>query len=1075
MMAVVMAEAAVAIETRAGLYTIAPGLPFLDTLARAILLGHLPHQGGAPPDPITLSRYTLLLPTRRAARALAQSFLTASGGQAMLLPRVKPISEGEDDLSLMLAGAGLGGPDAIAIPPAIEPIERRLLLTRLVQRWSEARREARCIAFDSAAMPGAEAPAQALKLADELAALMDLIETEGVDLGSITKLVPEEYAAHWAESAEFLKIAFAIWPEVLSESGRISPAERRNRLLRAEAARLRTITPEGPVIVAGVTGSIPATVEVMRAVLSLGDGALVLPGFDTSLTPASFALVSDSAPEHPQHGLARLIQALGVDPVSVRELSNGALSSGKASRRRLVIEAMLPAQETGRWHDLISAAGFDDIRAALADVSLVTAPTAQDEAEAVSLILRKVIEAPGKTAALVSPDRNLARRVAARLETLGIVIDDSAGRPLAKTPSGAFLDLVISAFAEDFAPKALMTLLKHPLLRLSLPVPVVRRAARALEVIAFRTLYLGRGLEGVSAALDAARSEIAEKRRRERALLRLWDPDWEAARDLVVRLDVAYRPLAELVTRSEPVTLTAWASAHAAVADHLARTGATTHEDQRAVTPATPEISPVWHEEAGSEATKFFQSLALTEKVAPTMSARDYPEFYRGLVAGINVRPSGPVHPRISIWGPFEARLQQPDVVILGSLNDGTWPEAADPGAWLNRPMRARLGLPSPEATIGQSAHDFISQLGADQVFLTRAEKIDGEPKVPSRWLLRLLALADGAGRADGVSGAELLRPAEPWLEWARARDDAPRPAAALPPAPKPALALRPRQLPVTAIERWLANPYAIYARYVLKLESLPMLGVDPGAALRGQIIHEALGRFALRYPTELPEDIAGELIAAANETMSAYAAHPRVAAFWLPRFERFARWFADTEPARRPNVAIVDAEVEGFEMIEAPGGPFKLKARADRIDTTEAGLVITDYKTGKPPSATRIVNGLAPQLPLEAVIAFNGGFTGINAGQVAALRYIRVSGGSEPGAEIDLELKNETILELATRVRSRLASLVADFDDPSTPYQAVRRAAFASAYSFDDYAHLARVDEWAGVDAPEPSDEESE
>ena len=233
------------------------------------------------------------------------------------------------------------------------------------------------------------------------------------------------------------------------------------------------------------------------------------------------------------------------------------------------------------------------------------------------------------------------------------------------------------------------------------------------------------------------------------------------------------------------------------------------------------------------------------------MQAADYAEFYRALVAEKSIRPAGATHPRIFIWDTFEARLQQPDIVILGSLNEGTWPQPADPGPWLNRPMRQTLGLPAPEERIGEEAHAFVSLLGAERVYLTRAAKIDGVPTVPSRWLLRLQALLAGLGQTAAAS--------EPWLAWAQARnhiEGQPTPVRA--PEPRPPVALRPRQLSVTTIEKWIANPYAIFAERILGLQALPVLGREPDAALRGQIVHEALGRFALALSRSAAEGCAG-------------------------------------------------------------------------------------------------------------------------------------------------------------------------------------------------------------------------
>jgi ATP-dependent helicase/nuclease subunit B len=196
-----------------------------------------------------------------------------------------------------------------------------------------------------------------------------------------------------------------------------------------------------------------------------------------------------------------------------------------------------------------------------------------------------------------------------------------------------------------------------------------------------------------------------------------------------------------------------------------------------------------------------------------------------------------------------------------------------------------------------------------------------------------------------------------------------------------------------------------------------------------------------------------------AREVIAGYDSHPRVAAFWVPRFQRFAHWFAETEPARRRGTARVVAEVQGKLAISAPAGPFTLSARADRIDVTDAGLVITDYKTGAVPSDAKIAQGIFPQLPLEAAIALGeAGFTGVSGQAITGLRYIRATGGEPPGEQS--EVKNNGIAALAAEALAKLSALIARFDDAATPYKALRRARFD--YKFDEYAHLARVNEWA-------------
>ncbi len=1031
---------------RRRVFTVPAGQPFLRALATALLAGDLPSPGGPKPSPVDLTGVTLYLPTRRATRALQDAFLAAGGGRAMLLPTILPIAEGDEDQSLVSEAAR--GERGEAIGPAISEMHRRLALTQLVMRWSEAMRRAAGEDTEPFAAAGAATPAQAAVLASELARLMDMVETEGVSLDGLASLVPEHYSDHWQKTLQFLEIVTAHWPAYLEEQGLLSPAARRNAVIRAEAERLRTSPPRGPVIVAGVTGSVPATVDLMRAVAGLPNGALVLPALDLGLDEESWQAIVPGHAEHPQHGLAKLLAALDLTRDDIRILPGAEPDDRQTARERLVSEALRPSRTTGRWHGYVRQLKDDSLRrAALDGLSLIEAPSAQDEAEAIALILRHAAEQPGRTAALVSPDRLLARRVAIRLESWGIRVDDSAGRPFAKTVPGAFLELAVATHAEGYDPATLMALLKHPLTRLGRDAFTIRRAARALEIAAFRTPFFGRGLDGVAAAIEQAHHQTDAGERRHRAVRRLWQEDWDAARDLIAALRDAFAPLAAIAAATDARPIAELAEAHVATAENLAR-----------LPDGGAEASPLWHGEAGDAAQRFFADLLDPGLPPLAVPPADYPDLYRSLISGINVRPRVPVHPRLSIWGPFEARLQQTDIVILGSLNDGTWPESADPGPWLNRPMRADLKLPSPEEKIGFAAHDFVSLLGARKCILTRSEKVDGVPAVPSRWLLRLKALLEGAGPGTRAE----LRPDMPWLAWARQRDAIARRPAAPCPAPTPPQAVRPRKLSVSRIETFIANPYAIFAREILGLEALDALGTEPGPALRGSIIHEALSRFAKAHPHRLPNDTLRTLAGIARGILDEYRTHPRIAAFWAPRFLRFAEWFAATEPARRAGIETVVAETSGQLVFAAPGGPFTLTARADRIDSGAGGLVITDYKTGTPPSAKKVNEGRAPQLPLEAAIAMESGFAGVPPGPVAVLRYIRASGGEPPGDEIDIKVAD--IAALAATTLDGLKRHIARFDDPATPYRPVRRQGFS--YDFDAYAHLARVAEWSSLEA---------
>jgi ATP-dependent helicase/nuclease subunit B len=419
------------------------------------------------------------------------------------------------------------------------------------------------------------------------------------------------------------------------------------------------------------------------------------------------------------------------------------------------------------------------------------------------------------------------------------------------------------------------------------------------------------------------------------------------------------------------------------------------------------------------------------------------------------VRPRFGHHPRLAIWGLLEARLQHADLVILGGLNEGVWPPQTESDPWLSRPMRRDFGLPPPERRIGVAAHDFAQALGAKEVVLTRAMRVEGAPTVPSRWLLRL----DTVLRAAGLEG-RLGVAVEP-LGWQARLDEAAEHIAVAPPEPRPPVAARPRKLSVTQVESWMRDPYAIYAGKILRLDALEPIDADPGAAERGNFIHAALDAFVRAFPDALPEDAERQLLTLGAEAFGAALDRPGVRAFWWPRFERIARWFLALERERRPSLGEIRSEIKGRLVLDGPAGPFELTAKADRLDRRRDGrLVLIDYKTGLVPSAKDVELGFSPQLSLEAAIAAGGGFAGVAAAPVAALEYWRLSGG-EPAGEIVAPAKDEASLRaLIAEAWQGLADLVASFDDAATPYRAVPRPEKAPRYS--DYAHLARVKEWS-------------
>jgi ATP-dependent helicase/nuclease subunit B len=1012
-------------------FTIPPSARFLRVLVEALIDGRL-IPGFAPGrDPLALAAATLYLPTRRAVRLARDTFLDVLGVQAAILPRIVAIGDiDEDEIAFSQAARGI---EALDLPPVIAPLERRLLLTQLVLKWATRITPDRA---GEAPLVAATATA-ALELADDLARLIDDMTMRGVAWERLDGLVPDHLDRYWQLTLDFLKIAREVWPALLEERGQVEPAVHRDRLIAAEAARLAG----GPVIVAGSTGSIPATAALIDAVARAPQGAVVLPGLDLHLDDESWAMIGGGdgpgradAPAcgHPQFALFGLLARLGIGRKDVTELVP------PRRRERLVSEALRPAAATDQWRTRL-AGSAEAMAHGMDNLTVIAAAHAEDEALAIAVVLREAAETMGKTAALVTPDRGLARRVKAQLARWHLPVDDSGGDALPDTRAGVFARLAAEAALGGLAPVPLLALLKHPLFRLGEDEGAGRTAIAALERALLRGPRPSPGTTGLTRALASLRANRAGLHRSD-PRRSLDDTDLDAAAALVERLATALAPLESLPDL--PTTLATYAAHHRDVVRALSQ---------------APDGDPVAFVGVdGNELERAFEELVTTQ-AADQLAVRpsDYGDLFVAAISPRVVRRPGATELSIRILGPLEARLVDVDRVVLGGLVESVWPPDTQCDAWLSRPMRHQLGLDLPERRIGLSAHDFAQMLGAPEVFLSRADKVGGAPAVPSRFLQRLAA----------VTGKDLwgeaTRKGEKYLAWARSLDrpDAVRRIA--PPAPKPPHEARPRQLSVTQIEDWLRDPYSIFARHILRLYPVDPVDLPVGYRDRGNVIHEAVAEFTARFAAGLPEDPEAELIRIGEKAFAPLADYPEARAFWWPRFRRIARWFAsEFEQPRRTRIATINAEIGGRITI----GDFTLTSRADRIERLADGrFAILDYKTGQVPSDTQVTIGLAPQLTLEAAILRQGGFKDIaGGGSVDELTYVALKGGEPAGLERTVKFKEGDADSHADTALAKLAALVARFDDPEQPYRSLALSMWSSRYG--DYDHLARVKEWSAT-----------
>ncbi len=1025
-------------------FTIPPSAPFLPTLIRALREGRL--IDGFAPGPLDFADVTIFLPTRRACRLAHHTFLQVPGVDAAVLPRIVPIGDiDEDELVFAEMATGNVAADSLALPPALGGLERRFLLARLVLKWAER------IAPPAGETPlVVRHPVAALALADDLAKLMDDMTTREVPWQHLDGLVPGELDRYWQLTLRFLLIAREVWPGILAERGAIEPAMRRDRLIAAEAARLAS-RPDKPIIAAGSTGSMPATAKLLTTIAGLPHGAVVLPGLDTELDEDSWNVIGGvvkpghasvpPAPGHPQFAMQALLARMGLKRRDVRTV----VGPSPHGRETLVSEALRPAAATDKWRTRLAEIGAA-VAPALAGVTVIAAANAEEEALAIAVVLRETLTEPERTAALVTPDRALARRVAVMLRRWDIVADDSGGDQLADTVVGVFCRLVAEAVVSGLAPASLLALLKHPLARFGADEVRHRRGVVALEQAILRGPRPRSGSRGLIAALAYFRDELARLKRGEPADVHRSEPrawlhaaELDEAGALLRRIATALEPLESAAASSRSQDFAALAARHW---EAVRRAG-------------TDESGSVFAGPDSVALAAAFDEIAKLEPFAITVE--DYPELLAATIADRVVRRPGAPGNRIRIYGPLEARLTGADRVVIGGLVEGVWPPDPRTDPWLSRPMRHVLGLDLPERRIGLAAHDFAQLLGAREVFLTYPGKRGGAPTVTSRFVQRLAAVAGNKEWDEALQRGERYRALCRRLDEPRTP---PRPISR--PCPRPPRDARPTSLSVTEIEHWLRDPYTIYAKHVLKLPRLDPVDDSLGAADRGSIIHRAIADFARTYAEALPDDPYRELLRFGEQHFAPLRDFPEARAFWWPRYERIARWFADFEIARRAHIAAAHAEIRGELAIPAGARVFRLTGRADRIERRADGrYAILDFKTGTPPTNPQVQAGIAPQLTLEAAMLRHGGFPGFPpGGSIAELLYVKLNGGSPAGEACARDFKDRGVDAAADDALERLKALIARFEDEATPYRALVLSMWKNRYgAYDD---LARVKEWS-------------
>jgi ATP-dependent helicase/nuclease subunit B len=939
-------------------------------------------------DRMALARGIILVPNNRAAMAIQDAFVRQAEG-GLLLPRLVPI--GDPELGEHV-GSALDPIDALPILPAVDPLERQLILARLLQQGD-----------------GSLDGAQAMRLAADLGRVLDQLTVERVRPAALRDLDVEGLSTHWATSLATLSVILDTWPKELERLGRIDLSDRRNQQLDRVAEQWRTNPPPGYVIATGISTGAPAIAALVKLVGRMEQGQVVFAGLDLHMPTQEWDAIGggDDHPAietHPQFHLRQLLDRIGIARAEVIDWPWGAGDKKRSERTARVSLGMAPAGFTHKW------VGLAQKDRSLSGVHALELATPAEEAQAIALGLRQAIEVPGQTAALVTPDRELAQRVSAALKRWGIDADDSAGRALSATLPGTLLLSLATAAVEQFAPVPLLALLKHPLVRVGEERQAWLDGARTLD-LALRGPRPAAGLSGIDALL-ASRDKRTEDLRKAAAD---W---WEGAREFLTPLEAGFAGKSGLITMLRALR---------EVAQALAGDSIWSGQDGR----ATADLIAGLEEHAASGPN--------------TVSTESFPLLLRDLMDGIAIRPAVGGHPRLFIWGLLEAKLQSADMMILAGLNEGVWPALANPDPWLAPAVRKQLKLPSLERRIGLTAHDLAGALGAKDVLLTRAKRDARAPTIASRFWLRLETLSGGFD--PPATRYDLLARALDHVKGKRATQ----------PAPAPPASERPRLISVTEVDGLKADPYAFYAKKMLKLTALEAPGEEPDAKWRGTFLHDILGKWGQE------DDFAkGLLLPRLQDAFDTSGLHPVVRAMWQPRFEEAIQRFEDKiEAAREEGRVPIGAEISGSFIF----GDVKLHGRFDRIDALPEGkLAIVDYKTGSPPKDTQVKEGYALQLGLIAMLAECGAFEGI-AGTASLFEYWsqgRKSGDpfgyvSSPTAGRG---QNKSDPESFTSdMFQQFEMAVEKWLTGDAPFTAKEKPE----YAWSDYDQLMRYDEWQG------------
>lgn len=887
-----------------GYYTAPMHVSLADALAQYIwsICADVPHG---------VASLRVLLPSARACLFMRECLRRHAPRPHSLYPRLIPLGEAEEGLGVDVLSLSMQASAEYVPVRTLSGTEATCLMTQLLAREAK-----HIFPFTLPAL------AQLVQLSQALLQLIEECVRDQVPLERLITLDLEAFAEHWQMSAKLLQLVVREWPLLLAAKHAQTHQQHVNKTLADSAAWLAEHRPEYPVILAGSTGSVMATRQLMAVIAQLPQGAVIFPGLDKHMPEAHWRLLEVEPGTHPQRPLMETLRHLRITRSQVHWLGqeNAAEACMPTMRNQVVRSVHALAECSDEWRHMPPAL----LENAFSAVHAWALPDEYMEADIIAMKVREALEQPEASILLVSPDKQMHKRLRMALTRYAVTLNDTMGVYLPDIPDCVFLQLVLDALQQRCSLSSLVNLCKHPLCTGGQKAGELRMHLRQLEKKLRRT---------TEAALIENWPDYLQQH----------EPDFYNA--IIVRMQPLYA--------QESMPAMQFLRTLLEVAESLAMDDA--------------GHCVLWREAAGRYALQSMMQITQAMQHLPAMTLPELHASLRMFMRGYVFRPAYGAHPRVQLVTPIEARLLSADLVIVCGLQRDVWPAAIAPDPWLNRALRSNVGLMDPQFPHAQAMHDISLLLHQPRVLLTFAHKTGGSPAMPSAIWQRMMALAERAP----VLRQRWADEAKQWCGWHSILYHPRKTQHITAYAASPPLQMRPTQHSPSSIELLMCAPYIYYAKYVCQLRVLESLTPDVSAMDFGQMLHSILHDYHEQCPKKLPDDYTStmaeqRLYAIAELHLQRYASQT-ISQFWRPRLFVALSQFATYDTQRRMDPHMLGIEAECVYSKPLPYGHV-LSGRMDRLEHYRGGYAITDYKTGNAPSVKDVNTGLFPQLPLLAL-----------------------------------------------------------------------------------------------------------